>query len=241
MTDEASKLPPKISRRGLFKAGAVVGAAGALPVSTTADAQTPPPQAFRLELSVNGTAQPVEVDARTTLLDALRERIGLTGTKVGCNHGQCGACTVVVDGERVLSCLSLAVSVEGREIRTVEGIAQGGALDPIQTAFIKHDGFQCGYCTPGQICSAYALVDEIRKGYPSATTQDVRQPLDLDALLSDEEIRERMSGNLCRCAAYNGIVEAVREGVSGKLGASQTGASQTGASQTGASQSGGAQ
>ena len=212
---------PDLSRRALMKASAAAGVAGSVSTATGCAPQTAnaadAPQTFRLELSVNGEPRPVDVDARTTLLDALRERIGLTGTKVGCNHGQCGACTVIVDGERVLSCLSLAVAVEGSDIRTVEGIAPGGSLDPIQAAFIKHDGFQCGYCTPGQICSAYALVNEIKAGYPSATTPDVRRELDLDALLSDEEIRERMSGNLCRCAAYNGIVEAVREGVFTKL------------------------
>lgn len=163
-----------------------------------------------ITLSVNGADLPVTVEPRTTLLDAVRERLGLTGTKVGCNHGQCGACTVLIDGERALSCLTLALSAEGRQITTVEGLADGDALHPVQAAFVERDGFQCGYCTPGQICSAVAAVAEIRAGYPSAATADVRPNLATADLLTDEEIRERMSGNLCRCGAYNGIVAAVR-------------------------------
>ena len=163
-----------------------------------------------ISLSVNGATWPVTVEPRTTLLEVMRERLELTGTKVGCNHGQCGACTVLIDGERALSCLTLALAVEGREITTVEGLANDGALHPVQEAFVEQDGFQCGYCTPGQICSAVAAIEEIRAGYPSAATADIRRALATTDLLTDEEIRERMSGNLCRCGAYNGIVAAVR-------------------------------
>jgi xanthine dehydrogenase YagT iron-sulfur-binding subunit len=148
------------------------------------------------------------VDPRVTLLDLLREHIGLTGTKKGCDHGQCGACTVLVNGRRINSCLSLAASHDGDRVVTVEGLARGGALDPVQTAFIEHDGFQCGYCTPGQICSAVALLSEVRRGDASFVTRDLRRlgPIEL----TDDEIRERMSGNICRCGAYPGIVAAVK-------------------------------
>ena len=145
-----------------------------------------------LTLRVNGRAQWLRLDSRVTLLDALREHLGLTGTKKGCDQGACGACTVLVDGKRVLSCLTLAAQCEGREVTTIEGLARDGELHPLQEAFIRHDGFQCGYCTPGQIMSAVALLDEGRAG-------------------SDEEIREFMSGNLCRCGAYPNIVAAIRE------------------------------
>ncbi|MCC2674441.1 MAG: (2Fe-2S)-binding domain protein, partial [Ramlibacter sp.] len=141
------------------------------------------------------------------LVDALRERLALTGTKKGCDQGQCGACTVLVDGRRVLSCLTLAATLEGKEVTTIEGLATGDQLHPVQTAFIKHDGFQCGYCTPGQICSAVAMLEEVRQGMPSHVTQDLQQA----PAFSDEEIRERMSGNLCRCSAYPNIVAAIRE------------------------------
>ena len=170
-----------------------------------------PPPEIDIALRVNGETRAVSVEPRTTLLDALRERLRLSGTKVGCNHGQCGACTVIVDGRRTLSCLTLALSAQGRQITTVEGLAEDGALHPVQAAFIRNDGFQCGYCTPGQICSAAALMDEIKAGWPSAATDDVRDVLSVDVMLSDAEIRERMSGNLCRCGAYNGIVSAIRE------------------------------
>ena len=162
-------------------------------------------------LTINGESRSVTVEPRTTLVNALRERLKLTGTKVGCNHGQCGACTVLIDGRRVLACLTLALSARNREITTIEGLAQDGALHPVQRAFIRHDGFQCGYCTPGQICSGVAAIEEIRAGWPSAATADVRSPLDPSHALTDAEVRERMSGNLCRCGAYNGIVAAVRE------------------------------
>jgi xanthine dehydrogenase YagT iron-sulfur-binding subunit len=149
-----------------------------------------------------------EVDVRTSLLDLLREHLHLFGAKKGCNQGACGACTVLVDGERINSCLALAVQYEGREITTVEGLGAPGSLHPLQQAFIEHDGFQCGYCTPGQICSAVGMAAELRKGVPSYVTED----LDAEAIpLSHDELRERMSGNLCRCGAHNGIVDAVLE------------------------------
>lgn len=149
------------------------------------------------------------------LLDALRERLNLTGTKKGCDQGQCGACTVIVDGRRVLSCLTLAASCEGKEITTVEGLATGDELHPVQAAFIKHEGFQCGYCTPGQICSAVALLTEAKNGEASHVTENLRTNK-RNIKLSDEEIKERMSGNICRCGAYPGIVAAIREVQSGR-------------------------
>ncbi len=155
-------------------------------------------------LTVNGRRETIEADVRTTLLDALRETLDLTGTKKGCDHGQCGACTVIVNGRRINACLSLAASHDGDEVTTIEGLAGSEALSPLQEAFIRHDAFQCGYCTPGQICSATALIEEIRRGEPSVVTH-------VEVTLSDEEIRERMSGNLCRCGAYNNIVDAIRQ------------------------------
>jgi xanthine dehydrogenase YagT iron-sulfur-binding subunit len=153
-------------------------------------------------MRVNGTIRPMELEPRVSLLDALRERLGLTGTKKGCDQGACGACTVLVDGERILSCLGLAVQYEDREITTIEGVDH-----PLQTAFVHHDGFQCGYCTSGQICSALGMLAEHRAGMPSAVTEQVASTPTLTA----EEIRERMSGNLCRCGAYDGIVAAIEE------------------------------
>ncbi|OZM83957.1 2Fe-2S iron-sulfur cluster-binding protein [Pseudonocardia sp. MH-G8] len=161
-----------------------------------------------VELRVNGSTRHLELDPRVSLLDALREHVGLTGTKKGCNQGACGACTVLVDGERIASCLALAVQYSGREITTVEGIGQSDHLHPLQRAFIREDGFQCGFCTSGQICSALGMLAEHRAGAPSAVTAD----LDADDIpLTDTEIRERMSGNLCRCGAYEGIVAAIRD------------------------------
>src|SRR5262249_31852300 len=158
-----------------------------------------------MAIRINGTDVAAPDDARVSLLDLLRERLHLTGTKVSCNQGACGACTVLVDGERVLSCLTLAVQADGRSVTTIEGLGGAEGPHPLQTAFIEHDGFQCGYCTPGQICAAAAMLREIEAGVPSYVTPDLTAP----ALLSREEVRERMSGNLCRCGAHNGIVDAI--------------------------------
>jgi xanthine dehydrogenase YagT iron-sulfur-binding subunit len=158
-----------------------------------------------LTLRINGAEHQMMIEPRVSLLDALRERLGMTGTKKGCDRGQCGACTVLVDGQRINSCLTLAVMHDGREITTIEGLGQDGAPHPVQAAFMDHDGFQCGYCTPGQICSTVALLREIAEGQASRVTRGERP-----AGLSDDEIRERMSGNLCRCGAYPNIVAAIR-------------------------------
>ena len=161
-----------------------------------------------MQFIINERPVEAEADVRTSLLDLLREHLGLAGTKKGCNQGACGACTVLVDGERINSCLALAVQYEGRAITTIEGLGAAGALHPLQEAFIAHDGFQCGYCTPGQICSAVGMAGELERGVPSYVTAD----LSADVIArSDEELRERMSGNLCRCGAYNGIIDAIRE------------------------------
>jgi xanthine dehydrogenase YagT iron-sulfur-binding subunit len=162
----------------------------------------------RITLTVNGEARHLELDVRTSVLDALREHLHLTGTKKGCDQGQCGACTVLVNGRRINSCLTLAVMHEGDEIVTIEGLGAPGALHPLQAAFVEHDGFQCGYCTPGQICSAVGMLAEAKAGFPSHATADVAAPR---IELTDAEIRERMSGNICRCAAYPNIVAAIRE------------------------------
>ncbi|GAY19430.1 (2Fe-2S)-binding protein [Mycobacterium sp. shizuoka-1] len=164
-----------------------------------------------ITLTVNGTAHPMTVDVRTTLLDLLRERLALTGTKKGCDHGLCGACTVALDGERVVSCLALAVSLDGSAVTTIEGIGTDDTLDPVQQAFLDHDGFQCGYCTPGQISSAHALLREHARGDLSAASFDGNRANALDGrpALTETEIRERMAGNICRCGAYANIVDAV--------------------------------
>ena len=159
-----------------------------------------------MRITVNGEAREVEADVRTTLLDLLREHLGLTGAKKGCDHGQCGACTVLVDGRRINACLSLAVMHEGDEVVTIEGLGRPDQLSPLQAAFLHHDGFQCGYCTPGQICSATAMLEEVVQGWPSHASDDLDH-----IVLSDTEIRERMSGNICRCSAYPTIVAAIRE------------------------------
>ena len=166
------------------------------------------PHEVPITLTVNGAEQRLTVDTRTSLLDLLREHLGLTGAKKGCDHGQCGACTVLLDGRRANACLALAVAHDGAEVTTVEGLAGAdGELHPLQQAFLEHDAFQCGYCTPGQICSAIAMLDEAGRGWPSAVTDDLSAPeIDLD----DDEIRERMSGNLCRCGAYPNIVKAIQ-------------------------------
>ncbi len=157
-------------------------------------------------LRVNGAEYSLELEARESLLDVLREQLGLPGTKKGCDQGACGACTVLVDGERILSCLALAVQYEGRSVTTIEGLGAGSELHPLQQGFIEHDGFQCGYCTPGQICSAVGMAEEVRRGVPSQVTDDL---LSESIALSHDELRERMSGNLCRCGAHNGIIAAI--------------------------------
>ena len=192
-------------------------ALAAVPVSAEA-VYAPAPSienAVKVGLTINGQAKNLEVDSRTVLLDALRENLAMTGTKKGCDQGQCGACTVIVDGRRVLSCLTLTASCEGRSVTTVEGLANGDELHPMQAAFIKHDGFQCGYCTPGQLCSAVALLQEAKNGEASHVTRDVRRSAQ-NLKLSDEEIGERMSGNICRCGAYPGIRAAIREVQAGR-------------------------
>jgi xanthine dehydrogenase YagT iron-sulfur-binding subunit len=162
---------------------------------------------FSITLTINGAAHDLTLDTRTTLLDLLREHLGLTGAKKGCDHGQCGSCTVLLDGRRIKSCLALAVSHDGAEVTSIEGLADGDAMHPIQAAFIEHDAFQCGYCTPGQILSAVAMLDEARDGWPSFATVD----LQAEPTLDEREIRERMSGNLCRCGAYANIVPAIHD------------------------------
>lgn len=172
------------------------------------DLQHPETGSPEMSIIVNGDAVVAPEDPRVSLLDLLRERLGLPGTKKGCNQGACGACTVLADGERILSCLALAVQYEGRSITTIEGLGSPGSLHPLQRAFIEHDGFQCGYCTPGQICSAVAMVEEVRRGVPSHVTADLTAGA---IALTGDELRERMSGNLCRCGAYNGIFDAIDE------------------------------
>ena len=195
-----------ITRRNLLIAGA--GATATVPLSVAAQAPAAEPAVVsRVSLEVNGTMRTLEVDTRTSLLDVLREHLHLTGTKKGCDQGQCGACTVLVNGRRTVSCLSLAVMNTGAKVTTIEGLGTPASLHPMQAAFIKHDGFQCGYCTPGQICSAVGVLDEIRRGVPSHVSAD----LNVQPMVSAAELRERMSGNLCRCGAYSNIVDAISE------------------------------
>jgi xanthine dehydrogenase YagT iron-sulfur-binding subunit len=203
-----------VNRREVVVGAGACAALAATPSS--AHAQPTPagaPVMTKVSFEVNGQARTLELDTRTTLLDALREHLHLTGTKKGCDHGQCGACTVVVDGRRINSCLTLAVMHEGGAITSIEGLGTSDDLHPMQAAFIKHDGYQCGYCTPGQICSGVAVLDEIKAGIPSHVTADLMAPVEL----SEAEIRERMSGNICRCGAYSNIVEAMTE-VAGRQG-----------------------
>jgi xanthine dehydrogenase YagT iron-sulfur-binding subunit len=202
----------EISRRNLLIGGVASATATAVPSVVIAqpvpEARTiPPPVMSKVSFDVNGKVHALEVDTRTTLLDALRERLLLPGTKKGCDHGQCGACTVIVDGRRINSCLTLAVMHEGNHITTIEGLGTPENLHPMQAAFLKHDGYQCGYCTPGQICSAVAVLDEIKAGIPSHVSSDLTQLPQATAV----ELRERMSGNICRCGAYSNIVEAITE------------------------------
>lgn len=203
---ENCPLDVSLTRRDLLITGAA-SAAGA--ASTKAAAQPAPAPAPRVKVSldVNGRIHNLELDTRTTLLDALRENLHLTGSKKGCDQGQCGACTVLVDGRRVTSCLTLAVMQQGHKITTIEGLGTPQKLHPLQAAFVKHDGYQCGFCTPGQICSAVGMLAEIKAGVPSHVTVSLtRQPQPTDA-----EFRERMSGNICRCGAYSNIQEAIAE------------------------------
>jgi xanthine dehydrogenase YagT iron-sulfur-binding subunit len=201
----------KLTRRDLLIAGAVSAGTTALPSLAAPPGATPSttaqPVMAKVSMRVNGNIVALDLDTRTTLLDALREHLRLNGTKKGCDHGQCGACTVIVDGRRINSCLTLAVMQEGSNVTTIEGLGQPGGLHPMQAAFVKHDGYQCGYCTPGQICSAVAMLDEIKQGVPSHASAS----LTVKPLLSADEIRERMSGNLCRCGAYSNIVDAITE------------------------------
>ena len=183
-----------------------------LPPLSPADAQSfQAPPTMTVALTVNERPVSVTLDTRTTLLDTLREHLQLTGSKKGCDHGQCGACTVLVNGRRINSCLTLAVMHDGDKVTTIEGLGSPDRLHPMQAAFIKHDGFQCGYCTPGQICSAVATLDEIGRGIPSYASADLTADLPPAQRISPEEIRERMSGNICRCGAYSNILDAIRE------------------------------
>jgi xanthine dehydrogenase YagT iron-sulfur-binding subunit len=198
----------RITRRELLEAGSA--AAALLTASVPAAAQEPAPAAVpasSFRLTVNDREHQLQLDPRTTLLDALREHLRLTGSKKGCDHGQCGACTVLVNGRRINACLTLAVMHEGDRITTIEGLGTPEALHPMQAAFIAEDGFQCGYCTPGQICSAVGMLAEVEAGWASHVTADIAAAR---PSLTDAEIRERMAGNICRCSAYPGIVAAIR-------------------------------
>ena len=212
----ASRAPADVARRRFLQSAAAAAALGAAPHLRAQNAPAagpetparPPAPAQPVRLDINGREYVLHIEPRVTLLDALRDYASLTGTKKGCDRGQCGACTVLIEGRRINSCLTLAVMHEGERITTVEGLAGTAALSPVQRAFIEHDAFQCGFCTPGQLCSATACLSEFKAGAASAATPDVRTR---PAQLSDAEIRERMSGNLCRCGAYVNIVAAVRD------------------------------
>ena len=195
----------EVSRRDVLKLGAAATAAPLVAKGQTAANDTP--TIAPVTLNVNGKVHALKVDTRTTLLDALRENLHLTGSKKGCDHGQCGACTVLVDGRRINSCLTLAVMHQGQKITTIEGLGNPAKMHPMQAAFVKHDGFQCGYCTSGQICSAVAVLREIDAGIPSHASADLNAPMKP----TTDEIRERMSGNICRCGAYSNIAEAITE------------------------------
>jgi xanthine dehydrogenase YagT iron-sulfur-binding subunit len=203
-----------VSRRGFMQSTLAIVGASQLPAAAAAaapgaapSAEPAPVPSRPITLDINGVERQLSLEPRVTLLDALRESLAMTGTKKGCDRGQCGACTVLVDGRRINSCLTLAIMHQGAKITTIEGIAHGDQLAPIQAAFMEHDAFQCGYCTPGQICSAVACIDEMKAGTASAASPNVREQA---VVFSDPEIRERMSGNLCRCGAYNNIVAAIR-------------------------------
>jgi xanthine dehydrogenase YagT iron-sulfur-binding subunit len=201
----------EVTRRTVIETGTTALLLTTLPGAALAgpfEDKEPSPPAVRVDLQINGNSHSLTLDPRTTLLDALREHLALTGSKKGCDHGQCGACTVLIEGRRINSCLTLAVMHEGQSVTTIEGLAQGNHLHPVQSAFVEHDGFQCGYCTSGQICSSVGMLAESRQGMPSYVTEDLMQPA---AELTDAEIRERMSGNICRCAAYPNIVAAIKQ------------------------------
>ncbi|SDA24331.1 aldehyde dehydrogenase iron-sulfur subunit PaoA [Sphingomonas sp. NFR15] len=205
---------PVVSRRGVLAGGAATAVVAASPANAARVGERPAadPAPVKVSFKVNGERRDLALDARTTLLDALREHLHLTGTKKGCDHGQCGACTVLVDGVRINSCLSLAVMHEGDDVTTVEGLGTPEKLHPLQAAFVKHDGYQCGYCTPGQICSAVGVLDEIKRGVPSHVQGDIAA----SPAFSNIEVRERMSGNICRCGAYSNIAEAIADVAGGK-------------------------
>jgi xanthine dehydrogenase YagT iron-sulfur-binding subunit len=202
----------EVTRRTVIETGTTALLLSTLPRAALAAGPVadnePPPPLVTVDLQINGHLHSLTLDPRTTLLDALREHLALTGSKKGCDHGQCGACTVLIDGRRINSCLTLAAMHDGQSITTIEGLARGNDLHPLQAAFVEHDGFQCGYCTSGQICSAVGMLAESRQGMPSYVTEDLTQPA---AALVDAEIRERMSGNICRCAAYPNIVAAIKQ------------------------------
>ncbi len=206
MEDHSKPPASSVSRREFVGVAVASGVAAGLPA--VAQSGEPSPAPSSCTLTINGQEHQLQVDPRVTLLDLLRENLHMTGTKKGCDHGQCGACTVLVNERRINSCLTLAVMHDGDRITTIEGLAADGKLHPMQAAFLEHDGFQCGYCTPGQICSAVAMLQEAKAGAPSAVTPNVAevQPIQL----TDDEIRERMSGNICRCGAYPNIVAAIR-------------------------------
>ena len=204
------------SRREVLVAGATSIAATAVPptalAATTRTDASMDPVLSKVSLEINGSRRELEVDTRTTLLDALREQLKLTGTKKGCDHGQCGACTVLVEGRRINSCLTLAVMHDGDKVTTIEGLGKPGKLHPMQAAFVKHDGYQCGYCTPGQICSAVAVLQEIDDGVPSHVSIELDGP----QTSTPEELRERKSGNICRCGAYSNIIDAITDVAGGR-------------------------
>lgn len=199
----------ELSRRGVLVGGAAsVATATFVPIGSAAVGQAPAaPPTGKVTFEINGTSRELELDTRTSLLDALREHLHLTGTKKGCDHGQCGACTVIVDGRRINSCLTLAVMHDGDKITTIEGLGSPENMHPMQDAFVVHDGYQCGYCTPGQICSAVAVLEEIKAGIPSHVTADLTAAPNVTAT----ELRERMSGNICRCGAYSNIIDAMTD------------------------------
>ncbi|GAA0735102.1 aldehyde dehydrogenase iron-sulfur subunit PaoA [Sphingomonas japonica] len=206
----------EVSRRAVLVGGTASVAVTAIPAAQgqpAAVAAQLQPMSAKVTLNVNGRAQALDLDTRTTLLDALREHLNLTGTKKGCDHGQCGACTVIVDGRRINSCLTLAVMHDGDAVTTIEGLGTPDNLHPMQAAFVAADGYQCGYCTPGQICSAVAVLDEIKAGIPSHVSGD----LDKRPQITNDEMRERMSGNICRCGAYSNILEAMTNVARGEV------------------------